>query len=46
MKTYQLLRRLIQYRPGVFLANLATWLLLSMTELAPGLISKRLSSCS
>jgi ATP-binding cassette subfamily B protein len=40
MKAYQLLWHLIQYQPGVFLANLAMWLLLTMTEPAPGLVSR------
>ena len=40
MKTYRLLWRLIRYRPGLYLANLAMWMSITMIELTPGLISK------
>jgi ATP-binding cassette subfamily B protein len=36
----RLLWRLVHYRPGLFVANLATWLSITMLELAPGLISR------
>jgi ATP-binding cassette subfamily B protein len=40
VKTYRLLWRLIRDRPGLYLANLAMWMTLTMIELTPGLISK------
>jgi ATP-binding cassette subfamily B protein len=40
VKTYQLLWRMIRYRPWLYSANIVMWTLIIVAELIPGLIAK------